>query len=532
MPYREVSMIEIKEALRLWRRGEFKKAIARRLGIARNTVRAYIKAARKCGLSPKGGEPTDEEITAVLVALKAAPERLHGESWERCAEQRTFIEQKLQQDLRLTKVQRLLARQGVEVPYATLHRFAVAELDFGGTAPTMPVADCAPGKELQVDTGWMTLLEPDLFGKRRRFRAWIFTSVFSRHRFVWPCFQETTESAILACEAAWEFFGGVFEVLIPDNTKAIVVKADPLAPVINHGFLEYAQARGFHVDPTRVRKPRDKGRVERAVQPTRDDCFAGEVMQTLEDAHRRARIWCQREYGMRRHSRTGRLPLEQFETEEKQHLLPAPTDTYDVPLWCDPKVARDQHAQVAKALYSLPRRFVGQILRARADRSTVRFYDSTLLVKTHPRKPPYGRSTDPSDFPSEKAAYALRDIAFLERQAAERGEAVGQFAKTLLQGPLPWTRMRRVYALLGLCKRYGDDRVNQTCTVALAAEMFDVHRLERMLKLGPTPAPSVAAAQPPSSKVLPIARYLRSPQQYALAFPSNTTSTKNTGENR
>lgn len=73
MPYREVSMIEIKEALRLWRRGEFKKAIARKLGIARNTVRAYIKAATKCGLSRKGGEPSDEEITAVLVALKAAP---------------------------------------------------------------------------------------------------------------------------------------------------------------------------------------------------------------------------------------------------------------------------------------------------------------------------------------------------------------------------------------------------------------------------------------------------------------------------
>jgi hypothetical protein len=48
--------------------------------------------------------------------------------------------------------------------------------------------------------------------------------VFSRHRFVWPCFRETTETAILACEAAWEFFGGVFEVLIPDNTMAIVLQ--------------------------------------------------------------------------------------------------------------------------------------------------------------------------------------------------------------------------------------------------------------------------------------------------------------------
>jgi hypothetical protein len=65
----------------------------------------------------------------------------------------------------------------------------MAELGFGRTAPTVPVADCGPGEELQLDTGWMTLLEPDLFGKRRRFRAWIFTAVLSRHRFVHPVFR-------------------------------------------------------------------------------------------------------------------------------------------------------------------------------------------------------------------------------------------------------------------------------------------------------------------------------------------------------
>jgi len=200
MPYREVSMFEIKEVLRLWRRGEFKRPIARRLGLARNTVREYIKVATDCGLVQKGGEPTDEELSKVLMALRAGPARTHGQSWARCEEQRAFIEQKLKQRLKLSKVHRLLARQGVQVPYTTLHRFAAEELGFGATAPTIPVADCAPGAELQVDTGWMTLFEPDLFGKRRRFRAWIFTSVFSRHRFVWPCFEESTASAILACE--------------------------------------------------------------------------------------------------------------------------------------------------------------------------------------------------------------------------------------------------------------------------------------------------------------------------------------------
>jgi transposase len=523
MSFREVTMFEVKEVVRLWLRGRAKKAIARSLGIARNTVRSYIKAAERCGLCQSQHESTltEEVIAAVMLHLKDRAPRERGESWDLCEAQREFIEKKIEGGLKLTKARKLLQRRGVEVPYPTLHRFAVEKLGFGRGAPTMPVADCEPGQEVQVDTGWMGHLEPDLFGKRRRFRAWIFTAVRSRHRFVYSSFRERTEDAIRACEAAWDFFGGVFRVAIPDNTKAIVQKDDPLNPIIIAAFLEYAQARGFEIDPARSNHPKDKARVERAVATTRDDCFAGEQLQSIEDALRRGRYWSLNEYGMHRHTRTLRQPLEHFEAEEKSCLLPAPTAPYDIPLWCDPMLARDQHAQVVKALYSLPRYFegtllVGKRLRARADSSTVRFYYNAVLVKTHPRKPPGGRSTDSTDFPPEKAAYANRDVEFLKRQAHKHGESVGGFAEALLEGPLPWTRMRRVYALLGLCRRYGDERVQEVCALALAAEMFDVHRLERMIQLGIKPK-----VEPPRSKVVPLARYLRPSGQYALPFSSH-----------
>ncbi|HET7924969.1 MAG TPA: hypothetical protein VFL30_08720, partial [Rhodanobacteraceae bacterium] len=370
------------------------------------------------------------------------------------------------------------------------------------------------------DTGWVGYLEPNALGKRRRFRAWIFTAVFSRHRFVWPCLKETTAEAIEACEQAWQFFGGVFRVLLPDNTKAIVQHADPLNPLINTAFLEYAQARGFVVDPARVRKPRDKGRVERAVPTVRDDCFAGERLQMIADARELAERWCRQDYGQRRHTRTQRLPLECFESEERQRLLPPPAERYETPCWCDPKVGRDHLAQVAKALYSLPTRFIGKRLRARADATLVRFYDHGALVKTHSRQPPGGRAIDPSDFPAHKTAYALRDVAFLERQAAEHGEAIGRFAHALLDVPLPWTRMRRVYALLGFVRRYGAERVEQTCRVALEAEMFDVHRLERMLVAAAVPATATGT----TSKNVSPARHLRPASEFALTLPFNTTT--------
>jgi hypothetical protein len=249
------------------------------------------------------------------------------------------------------------------------------------------------------------------------------------------------------------------------------------------------------------------------VRDVRDDCFAGEHLQEVEMSRAHARHWCEHEYGLRRHSTTQRLPREHFEADERPHLLAAPTARYDVPLWCEPKVARDQHAQVARALYSLPTLWVGKRLMARADAATVCFYHALALIKTHPRVLPGRRSTDPHDFPAEKGAYARRDVAFLESQAARHGEAIGRYAHALLDVPLPWTRMRRVYALLGLVKRHGAERVEAACVTALEVAMLDVHRLKRMLELATPTTPAPAPA-----RVIPLARYLRPPQQYALTF--------------
>lgn len=509
MAYREVTMLEIKEVLRLWQAGVAKKRIAAQLGIDPKTVRRYVQLAVDGGLTI-GGELGDDAVEAVVIAVRTLPERPRGDAWATCIAEHEFIRAKLADGVRLTKVWRLMTRRGVHVPYSTLHRYAKKELGFGRARATVPVDDGEPGRELQVDTGWVLTLR-DAQGRRHRKRAFIFTPNVSRYRFVFPVERETTAEAIAACEAAWAFYGGVFHVLVPDNLKAIVNKADPLAPELNHVFLEYAQARGFQIDAARVRTPTDKARCERAVRDVRDDCFGGEEIAQMELAIVRARTWCATEYGMRRHSTTQRMPKEHFEAVEATELLPAPTEPYDVPLWCDPKVHRDRHAQVAKALYSLPRDFLGKRLRARADSKLVRFYHRGVLVKTHPRKPPGGRSTDPNDLPSELRGYAMRDIDFLASQAAEQGEWIGAFAKRVLDGPLPWTRMRQVYALLALARRFGAQRVDAACERALAAEMLSVTRLRRMVEL------AIAAEQPLQKPATPpTSRYLRPSHLYVI----------------
>ena len=260
MAYREVTMLEVKEVLRLWVSGVRKKRITAQLGLNIKTVRRYLRAAQAHGLTSAASpdQLDDGLLAAVVSVVQPGTGRPHGDGWAACVAQRAVIERYLRADVRLSKIRKLLRRQGVTISYPTLRRFAMEELSWGRAAPTIPLADCGPGEEVQLDTGWMTHLAPDALGRRRRFRAWIFTPVLSRYRFVYPVFRETTETAIEACDAAWAFFQGIFRVLIPDNTKTIVQHADPLEPRLTAAFLEYAQARGFVIDPTRVRHARDK----------------------------------------------------------------------------------------------------------------------------------------------------------------------------------------------------------------------------------------------------------------------------------
>lgn len=159
----------------------------------------------------------------------------------------------------------------------------------------MRVVDGYPGSECQIDFGHLGYLTDPETGRRRRVHALIFTAVYSRHLFVWVTFSQTLAAVIAGCEAAWAFFGGVFKVLIPDNLKLVVTEADAVNPRLSQGWLDYAQHAGFVTDAARVKSPKDKPRVERAVQYVRGNYWAGEDFTDLADAQRRAEVWCQQD---------------------------------------------------------------------------------------------------------------------------------------------------------------------------------------------------------------------------------------------
>ena len=195
----------------------------------------------------------------------------------------------------------------------------------------MRVADGEPGVECQIDFGQLGMLIDADDGRRRKVHALIFTAVYSRHMFVWLSYSQTLAAVIAGCEAAWEFFGGVFEVLIPDNLKPVVADADAVNPQFVQGGWTMPSTPGS--SPTRPGCARR--RTSRGWSGRCSTCAA------TSGPGKRSSIWPgaagRDERGVvtppgRGSTAPPRAPAGVFAAEEQPQLLPVP-GVYDVPMF-------------------------------------------------------------------------------------------------------------------------------------------------------------------------------------------------------
>src|SRR5450759_4818562 len=158
-----------------------------------------------------------------------------------------------QDKLSIVKVEQLLTRQGVNVPYPTLHRFAVARCGFRPKGTTVRVLAGEPGVECQIDFAQMGfILDPET-GKKHRVHALIFTACYSRHMFVWLTYSQTLSAVIAGCESAWKFYSGVFKVLIPDNLRPVATSLpNSLSPARHTGRNDARCTGCYGIRRTRV----------------------------------------------------------------------------------------------------------------------------------------------------------------------------------------------------------------------------------------------------------------------------------------
>ena len=486
MGFKEVSRVEATELIRRWQAGGSIRALARATGLSRNTVRRYILKAEGCGLTRDGPAPAEPQVISLVQANVAGPRQVVAPTEGILKPWAERIQKWVQGErLKLTRVQELLEGQHCSVSYNSLRRF-VDRRGWSKKSPhtTVRMADTKPGEVAEMDFGRLGLIMDPETGRRRVVWALVIVLGYSRHSFVWPMFNQQLADVIEGLEAAWAFFQGMPHYLVLDNFPAAVAGYDPLNPRLTRGFLEYVQHRGFFADPARVRHPKDKPKVESGVRYAQERFFKGGEFHGLSDMRVQARRWCLETAGQRVHGTTQRLPLVVFLEEEQASLLPWNSEPYDVPDWRDVTVHPDHHIAYRYAIYSAPDSSCppGTKLEVRGDSKLVRLYKRGVLVKIHPRKPRGGRSTDPDDYPSELTPYTLRSPNHYRRKSAELGEAVGAFADRLLGGPVPWAMIRQAQKLLSLGERYTAPRLDAACQRALAVDLIDVRRVERILK--------------------------------------------------
>ncbi len=148
MVFREVSVTELREVHRSWLAGAGLRTVATQAGVDRKTARRYVEAAVAAGLARDGGagQLTDELVGQVAEAVRPARPGGHGQPWEWLEACHSQIQAWVKQGLTVVKIGVLLERQGVAVPYRTLHRFCAERCGYGRTAATtVRVADGEPG---------------------------------------------------------------------------------------------------------------------------------------------------------------------------------------------------------------------------------------------------------------------------------------------------------------------------------------------------------------------------------------------------
>jgi transposase len=520
MAYEEVSRVEITEIIRRWQTGATIRGLARASGLSRNTIKKYILAAKGVGLTSDGPPPTESQIVS-LVQLNVAgrhPAAIPTEGiLDAWADQ---IHRWLKDErLELTRIQELLEANHSAVGYTSLRRFVARRGWSKNSQNTVRMPDTEPGEVAEMDFGRLGMLWDPESGRKRL--AWVLVIVlcYSRHCFVWPMFRQQLVDVIEGLEAAWAFFGGITRYVVLDNFPAAVAGTDPLNPRLTRGFLEYVQFRGFFADPARVRHPQDKPKVESGVGFVKERFFKGGEFHGLADIRQQARRWCLGTAGQRVHGTTRRLPLVVFQEEEQTKLLPWNGEPYDVPDWRKVTVHPDHHIAYRYALYSAPSTSCppGTKIEVRGDSKLVRLYNRGVLVKVHPRKPQGGRSTDPEDYPKELTAYTLRSPTYMKRQLTELGEDVGLFAERLFSGPTPWSKLRQGQKMLRMGERYTPARLNAACHRAIAVDLIDVRRVERILveALEEEATPATRAA------TVPPGRFARPGSVFAIPVTTN-----------
>lgn len=285
---------------------------------------------------------------------------------------------------------------------------------------------------------------------------------------------------------AFEYFGCVPRLVVPDNLKAAVSKACVYDPDVNRSYTELADHYGFGVLPARPGKPKDKAKVETGVQIVQRWILArlrNRIYHSVADLNLAIRELLE-EANSRPMQRLGRSRKELFLAVDKPHANPLPASRYVFSRWITASCGFDYHIQVEKHYYSVPYQYYGTQFDVRFNERVVEIFVNRRRIALHQRNlKEYGYTTNEEHLPPKHRGYLQWTPARLINWGCKIGFHTGQLVKAILASKrYPEQGFRPARAVLQLGQSFGNDRLEKAAEIALQHNRIRVREIKEILK--------------------------------------------------
>ena len=513
-------MSQIKQLILLYQQGKGRKTIARTLGISKNTVKAYLEKLKSLTTLQNGQGYTVEELFRmehpVLEAkfhpgnpawkdhryeqFKARLDYYFGELKERGVNKKLLWEEYRQANpdgyCYSQFCYHLQQQQVARKPSAVLHH--------------------QPGEKLYIDFAGKPLSYVDR-ATGEQIKCQVFTAClpFSDYSFVMAVPSQSTEDFLHALTCCLQELGGVPLALVPDNLKAAVVKTNRYEPEVNRALEDFANHYGTTVVPARARKPKDKALVENQVKLIYSRVYAKLRHMAFFDLHSLNAAIKEKVRGHNQ-TRMQQKPYcrqERFLSEEKKHLLPLPTERYQVKYYRELRVAQNNHIllSVNKHYYSVPYKLIGCRVKVIYTRSMVYIFHKGEQVAVHIRSYHQGGySTTKDHLCSQHQHYKDRSPEYYRKQAASKSAVLYELVSRIFeQDRYPEQLYRSCDGLFSLERKTEPELFKKACQMALDCQHYTYRFVMNVLENKMT-----GAQEPVCEKPLPRHKNLRGKEHY------------------
>jgi transposase len=468
---KQVEMRHVREILRLKATGASNREISGCLGVARSTVADVLARSDAAGVNwPDAALLSDEGLAT---ALYKRPTQSPHLGVRRHAEPNWAV---LHLELRRPHVTLMLLWEEYRAEHPDGYGYSrFCELYRGfeeRLAPTMRQTHIA-GDKVFVDFAGATIpvIVDRRTGATRAAQIFVATLGASSYTYAQATWTQTTVDWVGAQANAFSFFGGSPRLIVPDNPKAAIVKACFYEPGVQRTYADFAAHYNAAVFAARPRKPRDKAKVESAVQL---------VQRWIVAALRNRRFHSLAELNSAigelvirlnarpmRKLKTTRLYL--FESVDKPALRALPAEPYVYAEWRLRRVGLDYHVDVDGHYYSAPYRYLRAEVDVRITAKSVEIFHKGERIAAHLRQGSCGKhTTQPEHMPETHRAYQDMTLDKVTATADRLGLSVGMLVRLIIEAKHhPIQGLRSGLGIVRLARQYGASRLDAACLRAL-----------------------------------------------------------------